>query len=77
MNSALLPSIAALESKLKDFGGQLITPAREVILVLPTMQLLQQLREGKLSAVEVLDAFQAKVETQMTPCGVVEMVTCV
>ena len=62
-NVKLIASRQALEDELikSGGGGVLLTEARTAVLTLQPMQLLQKLKEGSLSCVEVLQAFQAKV----------------
>jgi len=59
----MLSSRQALEDSLVSSGGEgiLLTKPRLDILNQKPLQLLKNLREGKLSAVAVLESYQAKV----------------
>ena len=54
----------SLEAELIASGGQgvLLTEARRTVLKQQPLQLLQKLKEGTVSAVAALQAFQAKVK---------------
>ena len=59
----LVATRQALEEELIISGGEetLLTKARSAILEQKPMDLLENLKEGKVSAVAALEAFQAKV----------------
>lgn len=63
---------AALETELITSGGQgvLLTDDRVAILQLTPSQLLKKLKDGNLTAVNTLEAYQAKVWRLRRKCGI-------
>ena len=59
----LVSARTSLEGELIASGGEevLLTEARKTVLKQRPLQLLQKLKEGTFTAVETLEAFQAKV----------------
>ena len=63
MIRAVSPAILALKAELvaSASGGCLLTEERRAVVNLKPQELLKKLKSGTLSAVRVLEAFQAKV----------------